>query len=229
MRNDFESNYADIRERTARAALRRGEDPAKIHIVAVSKTVGIDAVAEAYDCGVRDFGENRVRELLSKQEALPAARWHLIGHLQTNKVKDVIGKAWLIHSLDRWDLAEYIEKKAAAEEISVPMLLQVNVSGEASKGGLSPADVEPFLKSIGQMRWVKVMGLMTMAPEEDDPEKTRPVFKELRSLFDVINGHNYPNVQMRFLSMGMTQDFEIAIEEGANIIRVGRALFGPRL
>lgn len=229
MQSDFANNYKTIQDRVAGAAIKRGIEPKDVHVVAVSKTVGIKAVDDAFHHGVRDFGENRVQELLPKQAGFPEARWHLIGHLQTNKVKEVIGKAWLIHSLDRWALAEYIEKKAAQECLIVPTLLQVNVSGESSKGGISPDDVESFLASMGNMQWIKVLGLMTMAPEEDDPEKSRPVFKELKRLFDVIKGKEYPNVQMRFLSMGMTQDFEVAIEEGANIIRVGRALFGPRV
>jgi pyridoxal phosphate enzyme (YggS family) len=178
--------------------------------------------------GIKDFGENRVQDLLIKQAAFPGARWHMIGHLQTNKVRDVIGSACLIHSLDRWPLAEYIEKKAENTNMEVPVLVQVNVSGESSKGGVRVPDLMSFISSVDQLRHLKIQGLMTMAPEEDEAEKARPVFKELKHLFDVIKKGNYRSVEMNYLSMGMTQDYEVAIEEGANIIRVGRAVFGPR-
>ena len=177
--------------------------------------------------GLTDFGENRVQDLKIKQSRYPQVRWHMIGRLQTNKVKDVIGRAFLIHSLDRWSLAEYIEKRAEKERTVVSALLQVNVSGEKSKSGVAPEEVKDFLHAVSQLNHLRVLGLMTMAPEVDDPEETRPVFKELRRIFDIVKESNYPRVEMRYLSMGMTQDFEVAIEEGANMVRIGRALFDP--
>jgi len=218
-------NLATIRRKMMQSALRAGRNPDHIQLVAVSKTVGVEGIRQAWQSGITDFGENRVQDLVAKQRELPQARWHMIGHLQTNKVKDVIGRTVLIHSLDRWELAEYIERRAERDKIVVQTLLQVNVSGEISKGGVKPSEVSDFLHAIDNFRFVRVEGLMTMAPETDDPEETRPVFKEMRRLFDAIRGQEFGRVRMKYLSMGMTQDFEVAIEEGANMIRVGRALF----
>ncbi|MGE5405518.1 MAG: YggS family pyridoxal phosphate-dependent enzyme [Candidatus Saccharibacteria bacterium] len=226
--SDIAANIASIRQRIERAAASARSNPENITLVAVSKTVNEQAVTVAYKNGVRDFGENRVQELVGKERIVPQARWHLIGRLQTNKVKEVLGKAFLIHSLDRWALAEYIEKRATNMGINVPVLLQVNVAGEDSKAGVTVPEALSFLDSLGQLPHIMVRGLMTIAPEVDDPEEVRPVFRELRRLFEVISKQSYTNVDMKYLSMGMTQDFEVAIEEGANIIRVGRALFGPR-
>ncbi|MGE5415522.1 MAG: YggS family pyridoxal phosphate-dependent enzyme [Acidobacteriota bacterium] len=226
--SDIAANIVSIRQRIERAAATARCSPERITLVAVSKTVNEKAVLDAYQNGVRDFGENRVQELADKERIVSQARWHLIGRLQTNKVKDVLGKAFLIHSLDRWALAEYIEKRATKMGINVPVLLQVNVAGETSKAGVTVPETVLFLDSLGQFPHITVRGLMTIAPEVEDPEEVRPVFRELRRLFDVISKQSYTNVDMKYLSMGMTQDFEVAIEEGANIIRVGRALFGPR-
>lgn len=221
-------NLVTVRKKVVQAALRAGTDPNTILLVAVSKTVGLKEIGLAYQHGISDFGENRVQDLMQKQSEFPQAKWHMIGHLQTNKVRDLIGRTCLIHSLDRWALAEYIERRAEREGVVVPTLLQINVSGEESKGGVAPSEVNDFLTALSQFSHLRVQGLMTMAPEVDNPEETRPVFKEMRRLFDTIKRQNYPQVEMCFLSMGMTQDFEVAIEEGANIVRVGRALFGPR-
>jgi len=226
---NMKDNVQSVREKVRKAALRAGTDPNAIHLVAVSKTVGPAEIGMACQYGLSDFGENRVQDLIKKQEEFPHVRWHMIGHLQTNKVKEVIGRAFLIHSLDRWALAEYIERRAEMERIVVPTLLQVNVSGEQSKGGVAPYEIQDFLDGVSQFNHLRVQGLMTMAPEVDDPEETRPVFKELRKIFDVLKRQEYPQVEMRYLSMGMTQDFEVAIEEGANMVRVGRALFSPSL
>lgn len=226
---EFAGNIKLVQEKVRKAALRAGTDPDTIHLVAVSKTVGLAEIGMACQCGLADFGENRVQDLLQKQAEYPHVRWHMIGHLQTNKVKDIIGRVFLVHSLDRWALAEYIERRAELERVVVPALLQVNVSGEKSKGGVEPHEVYDFLRAVSQFNHLQVRGLMTMAPEVDNPEETRPVFKELRNIFDVIKRQDLPRVEMRYLSMGMTQDFEVAIEEGANIVRVGRALFDPGL
>ncbi|MGE5395963.1 MAG: YggS family pyridoxal phosphate-dependent enzyme [Chitinophagales bacterium] len=225
--SNFEARYKQVKQRVMEAAARGGRDPSAIIIVAVSKTASPEQISEAFQFGVRDFGENRAQQLSIRQEMFPEAHWHLIGRLQTNKAKEVIDRACLIHSLDRWQLAEYIEKRAAGFDIKVSALLQVNVSGEASKGGVAVSETEEFLDSLHSFKHLEILGLMTMAPEVENPESVRPVFKELKRLYDILQGKNYANVDMRYLSMGMTQDFEVAIEEGANIVRIGRALF-PR-
>jgi len=235
MSNDLHNDIPDlacavreVRERIRQAARRAGRNEKEITLVAVSKSVGQDKVAQAIACGVRHFGENRVQEFVPKQAVFPQVNWHFIGHLQTNKVKDIIGKAYLIHSLDRWRLAEYIDDRARGLEVRVPVLLQVNVSGEKSKYGLAPAEVMSFLEAAQDLGHLSIQGLMTMAPEVDDPEETRTVFKDLHRIFESIKQKNFSNTKMQYLSMGMTQDFEVAIEEGANLVRVGRAIFGSR-
>lgn len=219
------SRLNDITERIERAARKNGRSSKDITLVAVTKTVEIEKVQEALDLGVCDFGENRVQELKRKKSLLPQARWHLIGRLQTNKVKDVVGQAYLIHSLDRWTLAEAINKCAAARNMRVPVLVQVNISGETSKTGLKPGDISSFLKSVGELPNLHVLGFMTIAPEDPDPQSSRAVFRELASLRNNMRVRKYTNVELRHLSMGMSQDFEVAIEEGADIVRIGSALF----
>ena len=227
--NDLERSISEVRRRIREAARRSGREEKEITLVAVSKTVGVEEITRAAALGITDFGENRVQEFLPKFKQLPDLRWHFIGHLQTNKVKDVVGKACLIHSLDRWRLAEYIDDKARSLGISViDVLVEVNVSGEASKYGMLPQDVPSFLDAVDGLERIRVRGLMTVAPQVDDPELVRPVFKELRDIFDNIKKKGYRNTQMLYLSMGMTQDFEVAIEEGSNMVRVGTAIFGTR-
>lgn len=221
----IEENISKVRERIFKARLR---SPYRqdVTLVAVSKTASLREIEEAMRCGITDFGENRVQQLLTRWQMFPHARWHLVGRLQSNKVKDVIGRVVLIHSLDRWELAEYIEKRAEKQGLVVEALLQVNVSQESTKAGVEPDAVRDFLLEAGRLRNLKIVGLMTMAPEVEDPEEIRPIFKKLKRLFDEIKREGIPGVEMRFLSMGMTQDYEVAIEEGANMVRIGRALFG---
>lgn len=222
---DLETRWNDIRHKIDRAANKSGRRGSDITLVAVSKTVGVEAVAQAYALGIADFGENRVRELRHKKNFLPQARWHLIGRLQTNKVKEVVGHVHLIHSLDRWALAEDINRRGLMLGIRVPVLVQVNIIGAESKTGLNPSDVEAFLRSIAQLPALQVTGLMTMAEEDPDPEQSRPVFKELAALKARMIRLRLENVQLRHLSMGMSQDYEVAIEEGSDIVRIGSALF----
>ena len=222
---EMRQKIANIRSRIEKAALRSGRRPEEITLVAVSKTVDTDIVKMAYDLGIGDFGENRVQELTRKIGSLPAARWHMIGRLQTNKVKDIAERVCLIHSLDRWNLAVELEKRGRYLEREIPVLLQVNVSGEKSKTGIAPDDLLVFLQSLGELDWVKVYGLMTIAPLIGVAEESRPIFRELSQLKKQLNDKTYKNVDLKHLSMGMTQDFEIAIEEGANIVRIGSALF----
>lgn len=223
--DNLERNLQNIRERIKKACLKSGRNPEDITLVAVSKTVDIDTVKKAYELGITHFGENRVQELKNKIPLLPQANWHMIGRLQTNKVKDVVGKVVLIHSLDRWHLAEEINKRAEKLGLNVSTLLQINIAGEEQKAGISPDDVEYFLESVGQLAHIRIAGFMTMAPLLDNPEQARPVFRELAQLRQKLAKKDYPNVELKYLSMGMSQDFEVAIEEGADIVRIGSAIF----
>jgi pyridoxal phosphate enzyme (YggS family) len=225
---DLQENLTIVKNRIAIAATRSGRSATDITLVAVSKTVDSDIVRRAYELGVTDFGENRVQELNHKIEELPQARWHLIGRLQTNKVKDVVGKAALIHSLDRWNLAEALNKRGLQQGITVPCLLQINIAGEEQKAGIEPDEVESFLESLGQLETLRIEGLMTMAPLLDEGEKARPVFRELYHIKEKMSKNRYYNVNLHYLSMGMSQDYEVAIEEGANIVRVGSAIFNGK-
>ena len=225
IRVDLQESIEIVKQRIAAAIAKSGRTEADIKLVAVSKTVDIETVRRAYELGITDFGENRVQEFNRKIEKLPQARWHLIGRLQTNKVKDVVGKAALIHSLDRWNLAEQLNKRGLQQGVTVSCLLQVNVAGEKQKAGIKPDEVESFLESLGQLEALRIEGLMTMAPLLDQSEKARPVFRELYQIKEKLSNNRYNNVNLRHLSMGMSQDYEVAIEEGANIIRVGSAIF----
>jgi pyridoxal phosphate enzyme (YggS family) len=222
---DIEKNLIEIKKRIAMAANKNGHKAENVKLVVVSKSVDIEIANRAYSCGVRDFAENRVQELIKKSTAIPDATWHMIGRLQTNKVKDVVGRANLIHSLDRWSLAEAINRRAETNNIVVDTLLQVNISGEQQKAGIDSSETEDFLKSLSELKMLRIKGFMTIAPQVDNPEETRPVFKKLKELFEFCKGRAYQNVDLKYLSMGMSQDFEIAVEEGANIIRIGSAVF----
>jgi pyridoxal phosphate enzyme (YggS family) len=219
------ARYAAVRRRVADAADLVGRDSSEITIVAVTKTVDVGTVARAVETGMRDFGENRVQEFLGKYGLFPQARWHFIGTLQTNKVKDVVGRAHLIHSVDSAHLLETIARKAADAEVIQPVLLQVNVSGELSKHGFSEHDVAEALAAAADLPSLAVKGLMTMAPL-GRPELARPVFRELRELRDELRKALPDGVELDELSMGMTNDYPVAVEEGATIVRVGRAIFG---
>jgi len=206
--------------------------PDKVTLVAVSKTVPMEQIAVAYDAGVRYFGENRVQELLQKllegENLLPEAKWHLIGHLQTNKVRQVVGKVSLIHSVDSLRLAGEINRVAQQMGIRQDILVQVNLAREDSKFGLDAHEVRPLLDEMAKMPHIRVRGLMTMAPFVEDPEMVRPLFRDTRVLFDVF-GTEYKhaeNMPMDTLSMGMSGDYVVAVEEGATIVRVGSGVFG---
>jgi pyridoxal phosphate enzyme (YggS family) len=216
-------NLRSVRERAAAACERAGRSPDEVTIVGVSKTFPAALVVEACRAGLTDTGENRVQEVAAKIPAVEALgsspRWHLVGHLQTNKVKTALGLFDIIHSVDSVRLAELISRQAANLAVR-PILLEVNVAGEASKFGLRPEETGRALEGIARLPGLAVQGLMTVAPMVDDPEEVRPVFRELRRLRDALG--------LRDLSMGMTDDFEVAIEEGATIVRIGRAIFGAR-
>ncbi len=215
----------EVQSRIERAAQKSGRSSQEITLLAVSKMVDEAAVQEAYNLGIRNFGENRVKELARKSNSFPQAIWHMIGRLQTNKVNEVVGRAFLIHSLDRWSLAEELNKRGQYLGVPVPVLLQVNISNEESKTGLPVDEVASFLQSIGELPSLRVGGLMTIAPLSSVPEDSRPIFRELAALKRQHNRKTAVNVELKYLSMGMSQDYEIAIEEGANIVRIGSALF----
>jgi PLP dependent protein len=220
---------AEVERRIEEACARSGRARSEVKTIAVTKYVSVERTREAIETGLIHVGENRWQDAKSKWEALHAsgqAVWHFIGHLQTNKVKDVIGKFQYIHSLDRMSLAEELQKKASLLAITVPCFVQLNVSGEETKYGLPPAELFDFLKQLSAFPNLKVVGLMTMAPHEEDPERTRPVFRELRRLKEAANERKAYSNPLTELSMGMSNDFEIAIEEGATWIRLGSVLVG---
>jgi len=222
-------NIFELRQRISAAAARSGRNPESIQLVAVTKTVDTPEMAQALEAGLTAFGENRVQELTRKYDHFSdRVEWHLIGHLQTNKVKQVIGKTALIHSVDRLNLAREISNSAQAFGANVQVLIQVNVSGEDTKYGLAPVELEEFLQEVAGYPGLSVRGLMTMAPFVTDAEETRPVFRRLAELASQISRINVSGVEMRWLSMGMTNDFEVAIEEGANLVRIGNGIFGAR-
>lgn len=222
----LKDRLALVRGRIADAAARAGRSPEDITLVAVSKTFPLDVVKAACDLGITDLGENRAQELKQKVAAVGRGpKWHFVGHLQTNKVKQVAGVASLIHSVDRFGLAEALDRRAGALEIRQRVLLEVNVSGEASKHGVEPRSMMSLAEEVAALGSLEIKGLMTMAPLSSEPESSRPFFAELRELRDHL-ATLLP--EATDLSMGMTRDFEIAIEEGATLVRVGEAIFGPR-
>lgn len=223
----LQERIAQVEQRIQAACERSGRRAGDVQMVAVTKYVSTEKTGQVLDAGLIHLGENRWQNAKDKWEALhQRGIWHFIGHLQTNKVKDVIGKFEYIHSLDRLSLAKELEKKAAELELIVKVFVQVNVSGEESKYGLAPEAVEDFFKALQQMPHLKVVGLMTMAPEVDEPEQTRPVFRGLRELKDRLNTLGCTAEPIAHLSMGMSGDFEIAVEEGATFVRLGSILVG---
>lgn len=227
---DLESNFKNVVQRINDAAQKAGRDPCDIKLVAVTKTVDPERVLKALEYGIDSFGENYAQEFRDKskflaQEIDKKINWHYIGQLQRNKVKYLVGKVELIHSLDSLSVAKEINKRAESLEIKMSVLIEVDTAGEDSKGGISPAQLESFLNELGSLSSIEVRGLMTMPPYFDDVEMARPYFNRLRELRDKLLP-SYPN--LKELSMGMSGDFEVAIEEGATIVRVGSAIFGER-
>ena len=219
----------EVEERIQEACRRAGRDRSDVTLIAVSKTKPAEVLKEAYDLGIRVFGENKVQELTEKYEVLPKdIRWHMIGHLQTNKVKYIADKVELIHSVDSLKLAETIEKEAAKRNRTIDILVEVNVAEEESKFGLKVEEVIPFIEKVAGFSHINVRGLMTIAPFVENPEKNRSVFADLRKLSVDITEKNIDNVNVSILSMGMTNDYEVAIEEGATMVRVGTGIFGAR-
>ena len=222
-------NLEKVKERVKLAAIRANRNPDDVMLIAVSKTKPAEAVKEVYDCGIRDFGENKVQEICMKKEILPEdINWHMIGHLQRNKVKMVIDKACLIHSVDSIRLAKQISEEAVKKNITVQILLEVNVAEEESKYGFSTEETEVVLREIAAMPNILVRGLMTSAPYTENSEENRQFFRTLKQLCVDLKAKNIDNTSMDYLSIGMTGDFEVAIEEGATHVRVGTAIFGER-
>lgn len=222
-------NLAAIRQRIRAAAASVGRDPAAIRLVAVSKTRPAADVAEAYTAGQQIFGENYVQEFTVKAEQVQdAVEWHFIGHLQSNKVKYIAGKVALIHSVDRLALAQEINRQWGRLGSVCQILVQVNISGEETKSGTTEAGALELVRQCALLPNIRVCGLMTMPPFFDDPEAARPCFAELRRLSQAISNERITGVEMRELSMGMSGDFETAIQEGATLVRVGTAIFGSR-
>ncbi|UPU34513.1 YggS family pyridoxal phosphate-dependent enzyme [Geomonas paludis] len=226
---EIAQHLREIQERIAQAAVRAGRDPETVRLVAVSKTKPAAAIAEAFACGQIIFGENYVQELVAKQPELPAEIcWHFIGNLQSNKVRQIAGKVDLVHSVDRLSLAREIDRQWGALGKVCDILVQVNISREETKGGTSSEELLDLVREVAQLPHLRVKGLMTMPPFFDDPEGARPYFRKLRELADQVRQAAIPGVEMQELSMGMSGDFEAAIEEGATLVRVGSALFGER-
>lgn len=216
---------ARMKQRIEDAAERSGRRPDDVILVAVSKTFGLHAIKEALNAGIQDLGENRAQEFRQKVQVLPGPRWHFVGHVQTNKARHVVG-AHLIHSVDRSGLAEALDARARRLDRRQDVLIEVNVTGEAAKHGVEPSRLEKLGERVAALEGLRMRGLMTMAPATDDPEASRPAFADLKALADVVAPVAHGGKVE--LSMGMTNDFEVAIEEGATIVRVGRAIFGPR-
>ena len=224
-----EKNISEVKKRISEAAKAAGRNENEVTLIAVSKTKPVEMIKEAYDTGIRDFGENKVQEIMEKYPLLPSdIRWHLIGHLQTNKVKYIIDKVCMIHSVDSLKLAEEISRQAVKHNVTVDILIEVNVAAEESKFGVRPEDAIDLCRDISALPGIRIRGLMTVAPFTSDPEENRPVFCALRQLFVDIDGKNIDNVCMDCLSMGMSGDYTVAIEEGATFVRVGTSIFGQR-
>ena len=222
-------NYREVDRRVGEACARSGRNRKEVTLIAVSKTKPVELIREAMDAGADVFGENKVQELCDKYEQLPKTlHWHLIGHLQRNKVKYIVDKVDLIHSVDSMRLAEEISKEAEKKQTDVKVLIEVNVAQEESKFGVSVDETEELVREIAKLPSIHVLGLMTIAPNVSDPEENRPVFRTLKKLAVDIKMKNIDNVRMDVLSMGMTGDYQVAIEEGATMVRVGTGIFGER-
>lgn len=220
-------NLETINKKIKEAALKVNRDPQEIKLVAVTKTATLEQIKEAINEGVKIIGENKVQEAKKKYQVLTTeVKWHLIGHLQTNKVKYAVEIFDLIHSVDSIKLAKEIDKRSVQFKKTIDVLIEVNISGEETKYGYNPEKVEAFLKEISEFSGIRVRGLMTIAPISKNKEEVRPYFRRLRELSERIRDKNIKNIKMDYLSMGMTDDFEIAIEEGANMVRIGRGIFG---
>jgi pyridoxal phosphate enzyme (YggS family) len=225
----IQENIKNVWSRIERAAERTGRSKEDVKLVAVTKTVEPGRMKEAIDCGIQMIGENRVQEAESKFARLTEqVEKHLVGHLQTNKAKKAVELFDFVQSVDSQRIAEEISRRASQMGKVMPVLVEVNTSGEQTKFGIEPHQVMPLIESISDLDGIRIKGLMTIGLFSDDPEDTRPCFKRLKAMFDQLKEKSVPNVEMTYLSMGMTSDFEVAIQEGSNMVRVGTGIFGAR-
>ena len=225
----IKDNLDLVEQNIKEACVRSGRERSAVKLIAVSKTKPVSLLQEAYDCGCRDFGENHVQEIVEKYDKLPKdIRWHMIGHLQKNKVKYIIDKVCMIHSVDSYDLAEEISKRAVKAGITMPILVEINTGGEISKSGISPDNAVEMVRSLSRLPGIEIQGLMTVPPIAHIPEDNRPFFRMLYKLSVDINEQKIDNIKMGELSMGMSGDYQTAIEENATFVRVGTAIFGAR-
>lgn len=225
----LKENLENVQKNIEDAIHRSGRDQKDVVLIAVSKTKPVEMIREVYDLGIRDFGENKVQELTEKYDKLPGdIRWHLIGHLQTNKVKYIIDKAYMIHSVDSLKLAAEISREAVKHSLTANILIEVNISGEESKFGVAPSELEEMIRKAAALPGISVRGLMTVAPYVVDSEENRAIFVKMKQLAVDITRKNIDNVSMDHLSMGMSGDYNVAVEEGATYIRVGTSIFGER-
>lgn len=225
----IKENLQSVQDNIKEICRKCGRNPEDVTLIAVSKTKPNEMLMEAYDSGIREFGENYVQELSDKIETLPDdINWHMIGHLQRNKVKYIVGKVAMIHSVDSLRLAEAIDNESSKKGVKTDILVEVNVANEENKFGVTLEEAEDFIRQLSHFDNIVVRGLMTSAPLVDNPEKNRVFFRQLRQLLVDINAKNIDNIHMDVLSMGMTNDYNIAIEEGATHVRVGTAIFGAR-
>lgn len=225
----IKENLNTVNNTIISACEKAGRAPKEVTLIAVSKTKPVELLTQAYELGCRHFGENKVQELVDKYEIMPKdVKWHMIGHLQRNKVKYIVDKVFLIHSVDSLKLAEEISKEALKKKVTVAVLIEVNVAGEETKFGVSAAETEGLVREIAKLPGIRIKGLMTIAPYVDDSEENRQYFACLKQLAVDINRKSIDNVNMNVLSMGMTGDYAVAIEEGADYVRVGTGIFGER-
>lgn len=225
----IQKNLQIVEQNIDAACRRAGRDRQEVTLIAVSKTKPVEQIREAMGCGIVHFGENKVQELTEKMEEISEPlKWHMIGHLQRNKVKYIVDKVCLIHSVDSLRLAEQIQEEAVKKQVVCPVLLEINIANEDTKFGVEEDKVYELVREIAKLPNVKIKGLMTVAPFVENPEENRDYFRKLRNLYIDIKSKNIDNVDMEILSMGMTGDYEIAIEEGATMVRVGTGIFGDR-
>lgn len=227
--SDISENLKRVRDRIQRSCIRVGRNPDSVRIIAVTKTHPASVVQQAIGLGLLELGESRVQELLAKSAQIQSpVQWHMIGHLQSNKVRKIVGLVDCIQSIDSLELADAVERVAAERDLTIKVLLQVNTSGEESKFGCGPKQAEELASGVAQLTHLRILGLMTLGKRSANPEDARPGFAQLRELSLAIQAKNLPGVSMQVLSMGMSGDFEIAIEEGATWVRLGEILFGAR-
>lgn len=221
-------NFEQIRANVKKAAQASGRDEKDITIVAATKTQSVDTLLKAKDAGIEYFGENKVQELVDKYPHIENIKWHFIGKLQKNKVKYIIDKVEMIHSVDNMDLAREINKRAEKAGKRIPVLIQINIGEEDTKSGIFEQDVDDFVKAAAELPYIVVSGVMAIPPAVSNPEDARIYFRKMKNIFENLKKSNNDKLDIKYLSMGMTHDYEIAIEEGANIVRVGTGLFGAR-